>query len=87
MHWMEFRGNVPLVRSLRDQAEQMRSQEVVRALRQLQRGADPKQVIESLSQGLVNKFMHAPTEALSEAPAAERRLMADLIARLFRLPR
>jgi glutamyl-tRNA reductase len=41
-------------------------------------------VIEALSQGLTNKLMHAPTQALSDAPAEERSTLADVLARLFR---
>jgi glutamyl-tRNA reductase len=85
MHWMQVRQSVPLIRALRDQAEDARRLEVERALRLLAKGDDPKQVVEALSQGLTNKFMHAPTQALNEASGEERRTLADTIARLFRL--
>ena len=84
MHWMQARENVPLIRALREQAESMRRQEVNRAVRLLKRGEDPESVIEALSQGLTNKLMHAPTQALSDAPAEERSTLADVLARLFR---
>jgi len=83
MHWMEGRQNVPLIRALRDQAETARRHEVERALRLLQRGEDPASVLETLSQGLTNKLMHAPTQALSDAAADERRALAELLGRLF----
>ena len=86
MHWMAGRGRVPMIRALREQAESSREQELARAVRQLQLGADPMQVMESLSKGLVNKLMHAPTQALKDAPDAESKAIADLVARLFRLP-
>jgi len=41
-------------------------------------------VLEALSQGLTNKLMHAPTQALSETAGDERRAIADILARLFR---
>jgi len=85
MHWMQARESVPLIRALRDQAEGARQQELERAVRQLQRGDDPRQVLESLSQGLTNKLMHAPTQALNEATGDERRTLAETLARLFRL--
>jgi glutamyl-tRNA reductase len=84
MHWMAARDAVPLIRALRDQGEAARRLELERALRHLQRGDDPKQVLEALSQGLVNKLLHAPTQALNEAAAAERRELAALIERLYR---
>jgi glutamyl-tRNA reductase len=85
MHWMQGRESVPLIRALRDQAEGARKNEVERALRLLARGDDPKQVLEALSQGLTNKLMHAPTQALNEAAGDERRKLADTLARLFRI--
>jgi glutamyl-tRNA reductase len=84
MHWMAARDAVPLIRAIRDQGEAARRLELERALRHLQRGDDPKQVLESLSQGLVNKLLHGPTQALNEAAAAERRELAALIERLYR---
>ena len=86
MHWMAAREGVPLIRQLREQAEQARRHEVERALKLLHRGEDPKQVLETLSQGLANKLMHAPTQALNEATGEERRALSEAIARLFRLP-
>jgi len=84
MHWMAARDAVPLIRALRDQGEAARRLELQRALRLLARGDDPKQVLEALSQGLVNKLLHGPTQALNEAAAAERRELAALIERLYR---
>jgi glutamyl-tRNA reductase len=85
MHWMQVRQSVPLIRALRGQAEEARRHEVERALKLLAKGDDPKQVLEALSQGLTNKLMHAPTQALNEATGDERRTLADTLARLFRL--
>jgi len=85
MHWMQLRQSVPLIRALRDQAEEARRHEVERALKLLARGDDPKQVLETLSQGLTNKLMHPPTQALNEASGDERRTLAETLARLFRI--
>ena len=85
MHWMQVRQSVPLIRALRDQAEDARRHEVERALKLLARGDDPKQVLETLSQGLTNKLIHAPTQALSEASGEERRTLGEMLARLFRI--
>jgi glutamyl-tRNA reductase len=85
MHWMSAREAVPLIRRLRDAAEEARQHEVERALKLLHRGDDPKQVLEALSLGLTNKLMHGPTQALSEATNEERASLGTTIARLFRL--
>jgi glutamyl-tRNA reductase len=84
MHWMQLRENVPLIRALRENAEAARRHEVERALKALERGEDPASVLEALSQGLTNKLMHGPTQALSESAGEERRMLAEALARLFR---
>jgi glutamyl-tRNA reductase len=85
MHWMQARENVPLIRALREHAEEARRHEVERALRQLQKGEQPVAVLEALSRGLTNKLLHGPTQALNEAGAGESRALAETLARLFRL--
>jgi glutamyl-tRNA reductase len=84
MHWMQLRENVPLIRALRENAEAARRHEVERALKALERGEDPASVLEALSQGLTNKLMHGPTQALSESAGEEGRMLAEALARLFR---
>jgi glutamyl-tRNA reductase len=66
MHWMQVRETVPLIRQLREHAEETRRHELDRALKALSRGEDPATVLESLSQGLTNKLLHAPTQALKK---------------------
>jgi glutamyl-tRNA reductase len=66
MHWMQVRETVPLIRQLREQAEETRRHELDRALKALARGEDPATVLESLSQVLTNKLLHAPTQALKK---------------------
>jgi glutamyl-tRNA reductase len=85
MHWMRAREAVPLIRSLRERADAARRQELERAQRLLARGEDPGRVLEALSQGLTNKLLHPPTQALNETSGEERQALADTLARLFRI--
>jgi glutamyl-tRNA reductase len=85
MHWMQARESVPLIRALREHGEQARRQELERARRLLARGDDAASVLEALSQGLTNKLLHAPTQALNDTVGDERRALADTLARLFRI--
>ncbi|MBW8905067.1 MAG: glutamyl-tRNA reductase [Betaproteobacteria bacterium] len=85
MHWMRGRENVPLIRALRARADDARREELERALRALARGETPAKVLEALSQGLVNKLLHAPTQALHDAAGDEQRALAELLARLYRM--
>ena len=85
MHWMDAREGVPLIRTLRDQVDAARQQELERAARMLARGDDPAAVLEAFSRGLTNKLLHGPTQALNDARGDERSALAELLVRLFRI--
>jgi len=85
MHWLENRELVPTIRALREQAERMRRHELERAVRMLAKGDEPEKVLEQLSHSLTNKFLHAPTHALTSAEAAERESLLAALARLYEI--
>jgi glutamyl-tRNA reductase len=87
MHWLQTRELVPTIRALRDHAERTRRHEVERALKALARGDDPQSVLEALSHGLTNKFLHAPTHALHGAEERDRDQLVALLSRLYAIPR
>ena len=66
MHWMQGRESVPLIRALREQAEETRREELQHALKLIERGEEPAKVLEALSQSLTKKLIHAPTQALKK---------------------
>jgi glutamyl-tRNA reductase len=63
----------------------MRRREIGRALAAIERGDDPKKVLEQFSQALTNKFLHAPTSTLNQAEAVEREQLMRALARLHRI--
>jgi glutamyl-tRNA reductase len=85
MHWIEARETVPTIRALRDHAERYRRHEMDRALRLLNKGEDPQKVLESLSRGLTNKFLHLPTHALNHTLHGERDELVEFLSRLYNL--
>ncbi len=87
MHWLQGRRVVPAIRALRERAEHLRQHEVERAAKALARGDDPRAVLESLSQGLTNKFLHAPTRALNGADGEERDQLIATLGRLYAIPK
>jgi glutamyl-tRNA reductase len=87
MRWIGNRELVPAIRALRDSAERARRHEMERALRRLAKGEDPRAVLESLSHALAAKLTHAPTHALSHAQDEDREQLAQLLARLYQIPR
>ena len=85
LHWMEARETVPTIRALRDAGERSRRHELELAQKLLARGDDPQKVLEALSHGLTNKLLHPPTHALNQAEGAERKQLAQLFSRIYRL--
>ncbi|HEX5802990.1 MAG TPA: glutamyl-tRNA reductase [Azospira sp.] len=83
--WLETRDAVPLIRSLRDSAERMRWHEMEHALKLLAKGENPEKVLDQFAHRLINKFLHAPTQALNAADAVDRESLRQAAARLFHL--
>ena len=83
MRWLSARDGVPAIRAFREQAEAIRRHELDRAMRALARGEAPSVVLESLSVGLTNKFLHGPTHALQGADGEERERLAGMISTLY----
>ena len=87
MHWLRNRELVPTIRELRDTAERARRHAMQRAQRRLAKGDDPQLVLEQLSHALAAKLLHAPTHALAHAREEEREALAELLTRLYQIPR
>jgi glutamyl-tRNA reductase len=77
------RAAVPTIRALRDQAERTRRHELERAIRRLRQGKSPESALEHLSQGLTNKLLHPPTQALHHAQEADREQLVKLLERVY----
>ncbi len=82
-NWLAQRRSVPAIQSLRGKAEQYRQMELAKAQKLLAKGDDPASVLEALSQGLANKFLHHPMQALNRADEAERDALADALNKLY----
>ncbi len=83
VEWIHTRDVVPTIRLLRDHAERYRQIELERARRALARGDDPAQVLELLSNGLMNKFLHHPTQTLNQSTGLTQQQLVDALHRLF----
>ncbi len=81
--WLAARGAVPTIVQLRAKADEYRTAELAKARSRLAKGDDPERVIESLANGLVNKILHHPTQALNRAPEGEREALVRAIEILF----
>lgn len=76
---------VDTVTQLRSRYEQLRDEEVQAALRQLQSGKNPEEVVARMAHRLTNKMLHHPTIQLRKASAEERVELIEAAQELFQL--
>lgn len=76
---------VATVKAYRGKAEQLRDLELQKALRSLQTGTDPEQVLQLFARNLTNKLIHSPTTVLKEASASSRHHVIQVAQELFEL--
>ena len=88
-NWYRALEVVPLIRELRDRAEQIRTQEVERTLRSLQHlSPEDREAVETLTRQLLAKLLHQPTVKLREAAATGQNAeIVDAARYLFELDR
>jgi len=78
-------GIVATLRSFREKAELLRDAELEKALRQLEKGEDPQQVLRELARLLTNKLLHSPSVQLKKASADGHNELIQLAEQLFEL--
>jgi glutamyl-tRNA reductase len=77
---------VPIIRAYREQAENIRDDELDKAFKQLAAGVDSEKVLENLARGLTNKLIHAPVIGLKQASeAGDKKIIAEF-AQWLNLP-
>jgi glutamyl-tRNA reductase len=85
MAWTRSLDAVPTLRAYREHAQAIGDEEVARAVRQIERGKPPQQVIEMLARNLVRKLTHDPSVNLRSAVADGETGIIDAVRTLFRL--
>lgn len=82
--WLTSRAVVPTIRELRDHAERITRNELMRARKKL--ASQPaEEVLDEFARALSNKLLHPPLAALNAAQADEQEELIKLIRRLYRL--
>jgi glutamyl-tRNA reductase len=85
MSWLSSLHVVPLIRELRDGAEQIRRHELSRALKKMDLSPEEETAVERMSHSLMNKLLHGPISELKalaeaghplESAEVRRRLLA-----------
>lgn len=72
MQRLRERDSLDLLRGYRARAEQLRDEELAKALRLLGNGTPAEDVLAQLARGLTNKLLHAPSVQLKKFSAAGR---------------
>ena len=85
MSWLKKRDAVPTIKALRDKAEATRKLELDKAIKLIQRGESAEKVLETLSNALTNKFLHAPSHALNLAQGDEHTRLEYTLKQLYQI--
>ncbi len=83
IRWWDSLDAVPVIKTLQQQAEQIRKRELERAFRRLTgMSADDREVVEALTRSIVKRLLHQPTKYLRQ-DADKSQLQA--LGELFRM--
>lgn len=76
---------VATLKAFRSKADEIREAELSRALKALEKGESPADIIASLARGITNKLIHSPSVAMKKASAEGRDEILVLTQELFEL--
>ncbi|MDG1445576.1 MAG: glutamyl-tRNA reductase, partial [Methylophilaceae bacterium] len=79
------RNSVPTIKALRDQAEIMRTAELDKALKLIQKGESPEKALEMLSLAITNKLLHAPSHALNQSHGDAHLELEQLLRHIYQI--
>ncbi len=83
--WMRSLDAVSLIQDYRKQACNVRDEVLAKALRMLEGGKPPEEVLAFLAQTLTNKLLHTPSTQLREAGSLGRHELLEAANALFQL--
>lgn len=83
--WVRKRKSVPLIKEMRENAKEIKEEEVKRALHRLQKSEDDaEKIVTNLAHRLVNKLLHRPTVGLKKiAASGDRKKDLELVKKVF----
>ena len=82
---VRLNDDLSFISAFRDKAEQVRLQELNRAIRQINNGKDPTEILGELSKSLTNKLIHSPTSAIRQASRAGRREIISNLKEIYEI--
>ncbi len=84
-NWLKKRGLTPVIRALRENADEIRQEVLAYAEKQLENGDSPYDVLRALSIKLTNRLIHSPTVNLCSSEDKKQEEIAGLITYLYDL--
>ena len=81
--WLKTHQSADHIRQLRDSAELIKQQAIVKALAQLKQDSDPEQALQRLANEITNKLMHKPTIEMRKALQSEDEERIQLLKSLI----
>ncbi len=82
---VRLNDDLSFISAFRDKAEQIRLQELNRAMRQINNGKDPTEILGEMSKSLTNKLIHSPTSAIRQASRAGRREIISNLKEIYEI--
>jgi glutamyl-tRNA reductase len=86
-HELRTRSAAPTIRRLRDEAEHVRQHTLEQAKRMIAGGRSTDDVLEFLSNTLMNRLLHAPSQRLRDAAETGDEEIVRMISEIYRLER
>ncbi|MEC9313292.1 MAG: glutamyl-tRNA reductase, partial [Pseudomonadota bacterium] len=83
--WLRTQDAVPVIRAIRDSAEEISKHSLEKALRQLEQGLSPDQVMAELARSLTNRLLHEPSRQLRLSGFDEDGQLLESARRLFNI--
>lgn len=85
-HFMQLQrvtSAAPVIRSYREKMQQMSNIELAKAIKRLENGENPQQIMQEFSHTLINKFLHQPTIQLRQAAMQSEYDLLNMAQKLF----
>jgi glutamyl-tRNA reductase len=82
MHWVQSEVQMQTVRAIRHHAEKLKNETLSQALRRLQKGENPEEVLTHFAHQLTQKLMHQPTLGLKDLKKKSQEKV-ELVKELF----
>jgi len=86
MDWLHSLDTVSTIRAIREQARNQQEVVLNSALKRLQSGEDPEQIMREMARTLTNKIIHSPSVQLRNTDEEEKQVLLRAARKLFDIP-